>query len=189
MGCWDIIRSFLGHDHTERNHQGLGNELIVPVDRPPDIDAEIETTERLGGLLRSYRRAAECIQSSLTPHHSSLIASGDACCVVPPFSITFWPAALWLYSISTQNRPPSTHATAGFTGRNIRSNFLTPRARKIKHISSCACDLSMFANQHGYFHRLLSERRPWKATFALPNRRLAWQQMTCIAESSVSRVG
>jgi hypothetical protein len=36
----------------------LGNELIVPMDRPPDIDAEIETTERLGGLLRSYRRAA-----------------------------------------------------------------------------------------------------------------------------------
>ena len=26
--------------------------------KAPDIDAEIETTERLGGLLRSYRRAA-----------------------------------------------------------------------------------------------------------------------------------
>ena len=34
------------------------NKRIVPLDRPPDIDAEIETTERLGGLLRSYRRAA-----------------------------------------------------------------------------------------------------------------------------------
>ena len=52
------VRSFLEHYHTERNHQGLGNELIVPMDRPPDLDAEIETTERLGGLLRSYRRAA-----------------------------------------------------------------------------------------------------------------------------------
>jgi hypothetical protein len=46
------------HYHSERNHQGLGNELIVPLDRPPDINAKIETTERLGGLLRSYRRAA-----------------------------------------------------------------------------------------------------------------------------------
>jgi transposase InsO family protein len=52
------VRSFLVHYHTERNHQGLDNKLIVPMDRPPNIDAEIETTERLGGLLRSYRRAA-----------------------------------------------------------------------------------------------------------------------------------
>ncbi len=52
------VRVYLEHYHTERNHQGLGNELIVPMDRPPDLDAEIETTERLGGLLRSYRRAA-----------------------------------------------------------------------------------------------------------------------------------
>ncbi|TWT54783.1 Integrase core domain protein [Rubripirellula amarantea] len=52
------VRSFLEHYHTERNHQGLGNELIVPMDRPTDLDAKIETTERLGGLLRSYRRAA-----------------------------------------------------------------------------------------------------------------------------------
>lgn len=36
---------------------GRDNELIVLVDRPPDIDAEIKTTDRLGGLLRSYRRA------------------------------------------------------------------------------------------------------------------------------------
>jgi transposase InsO family protein len=52
------VRSFLVHDHTEQNHQGLGNQLIVPMERPPDINAEIETTERLGGLLRSYQRAA-----------------------------------------------------------------------------------------------------------------------------------
>ena len=52
------VRSFLVHYHTARNHQGLDNELTMPLDSPPDIDAEIETTERLGGLLRSYRRAA-----------------------------------------------------------------------------------------------------------------------------------
>ena len=52
------VRSLLAHYHTERIHQGLNNELVVPVDRLPDVDAEIETAERLGGLLRSYRRAA-----------------------------------------------------------------------------------------------------------------------------------
>jgi putative transposase len=52
------VGAFVAHYHTERNHQGLDNELIVPMDRPPDMKAEIETTERLGGLLRSYRRAA-----------------------------------------------------------------------------------------------------------------------------------
>ncbi|MDA8967854.1 integrase core domain-containing protein [bacterium] len=52
------VRAFLAHYHTERSHQGSRNELIVPMNRPPDITKEIETTERLGGLLRSYRRAA-----------------------------------------------------------------------------------------------------------------------------------
>jgi putative transposase len=52
------VQAFLVHYHTERNHQGLGNELIVPMVRPPDMDTEIETTDRLGGLLQSYRRAA-----------------------------------------------------------------------------------------------------------------------------------
>ena len=32
--------------------------ILLTDDHPPDLDAEIETTERLGGLLRSYRRAA-----------------------------------------------------------------------------------------------------------------------------------
>ncbi len=54
----NAVRQFLVHYHTERNHQGLSNELIVPLGHPPDISAQIEITERLGGLLRSYRRAA-----------------------------------------------------------------------------------------------------------------------------------
>ena len=49
------VRAYVAHCHTERNHQRLDNELIVSMDRPPDIDTEIETTERLVGLLRSYR--------------------------------------------------------------------------------------------------------------------------------------
>ena len=41
------------HCHTERNHQGLENDSIVPMVTPPDMDAEIETSELLGGMLRS----------------------------------------------------------------------------------------------------------------------------------------
>ena len=36
----------------------LGNQLIVPMVHRPDTTKEIETTERLGGLLRSYCRVA-----------------------------------------------------------------------------------------------------------------------------------
>jgi transposase InsO family protein len=52
------VKQFLNHYHAERPHQGLGNELIVPTEQLPDVNAKLETTERLGGLLRSYRRAA-----------------------------------------------------------------------------------------------------------------------------------
>ena len=54
----NAVRQYLAHYHAERPHQGLSNELIVPLERPPDTSNKIETTERLGGLLRSYRRAA-----------------------------------------------------------------------------------------------------------------------------------
>ncbi len=54
----NAVREYLVHYHTERNHQGLDNRLIIPFERPLDPEAPIETTERLGGLLRSYRRAA-----------------------------------------------------------------------------------------------------------------------------------
>jgi hypothetical protein len=52
------IKQYLVHYHTERCHQGLGNSLLEPLERQPDMNAKIEATERLGGLLRSYRRAA-----------------------------------------------------------------------------------------------------------------------------------
>jgi transposase InsO family protein len=52
------VNQYLEHYHAERCHQGLGNDLIVPMAHSPDVNAELETTECLGGLLRSYRRAA-----------------------------------------------------------------------------------------------------------------------------------
>ena len=54
----NAILQYLDHYHMDRCHQGLDNELIVPLERPPDESAEIIAIERLGGLLRSYRRAA-----------------------------------------------------------------------------------------------------------------------------------
>ena len=41
----------------ERNHQGLGNRLI---DGEPAVEpaTSVESRERLGGILRSYHRAA-----------------------------------------------------------------------------------------------------------------------------------
>jgi len=54
----NAVSQYLAHYHAERPHQALGNELIVPLEQPPDTSTKIETTERLGGLLRSYRRAA-----------------------------------------------------------------------------------------------------------------------------------
>jgi transposase InsO family protein len=50
------IDEFLAHYNQERNHQGIGNERI---DARADAGVgQIECTERLGGLLTFYRRAA-----------------------------------------------------------------------------------------------------------------------------------
>ena len=43
--------------HLERNHQGLGNRLIVPI-TPCDEGGTVECRQRLGGLLNYYYRQA-----------------------------------------------------------------------------------------------------------------------------------
>ncbi len=52
------LREYGAHFHGERPHQGLGNELIAPEPSDDSPTAEVVETERLGGLLRSYQRAA-----------------------------------------------------------------------------------------------------------------------------------
>jgi putative transposase len=52
------IAEFMAHYHGERNHQGLGNELIVAEAGVGAAEGEIRCRERLGGLLRYYHRAA-----------------------------------------------------------------------------------------------------------------------------------
>ena len=44
--------------HAERNHQGLGNELIQPVDEADFVAGSIKCRERLGGMLKFYHRRA-----------------------------------------------------------------------------------------------------------------------------------
>ena len=50
-----LVTEYVEHYHTERPHQGLDNEIIEP---PPPGKGKIVCHERIGGLLRSYRRAA-----------------------------------------------------------------------------------------------------------------------------------
>ncbi len=53
-----VLGDYVAHFHTERPHQGLGNELVVPGARTGCGKGEVVETERLGGLLRSHHRAA-----------------------------------------------------------------------------------------------------------------------------------
>jgi transposase InsO family protein len=51
------LDEFVAHYHGERNHQGLGNELIMP-ETYAFQGTHVRCRERLGGLLRYYHRAA-----------------------------------------------------------------------------------------------------------------------------------
>lgn len=51
------LHEFVEHYHGERNHQGLGNELIDGVSSARS-DGGIRRRPRLGGLLNYYYRAA-----------------------------------------------------------------------------------------------------------------------------------
>jgi transposase InsO family protein len=51
------LSEFVTHYHRERNHQGLGNELIDDVRQRQDVGG-VQRRQRLGGLLNYYYRAA-----------------------------------------------------------------------------------------------------------------------------------
>ncbi len=52
------VGTYLEHYHGERNHQGLGNQIIEPVDDVGQVSDTIECRERLGGMLMYYYRDA-----------------------------------------------------------------------------------------------------------------------------------
>ena len=56
-----LLSEYLSHNHGERPHQGIGNILIERGTDPPatlPFSGTVECRERLGGLLKSYARAA-----------------------------------------------------------------------------------------------------------------------------------
>jgi putative transposase len=54
----NAVREFVEHYHLERNHQGLGNALIVPIKTTHEITGPVQCRQRLGGLLNYYYRKA-----------------------------------------------------------------------------------------------------------------------------------
>ena len=52
------IQQYLTHYHAERNHQGLGNQLIAPEPGMVSHSGQVRRRERLGGLRRYYYSAA-----------------------------------------------------------------------------------------------------------------------------------
>ncbi len=53
-----VIRSYLVYYHTERNHQGLDNQLIAPEPAVGGQMGQVMRRGRLGGLLSYYHREA-----------------------------------------------------------------------------------------------------------------------------------
>jgi transposase InsO family protein len=51
------ITEFVTHYHGERNHQGIGNELIQPLERA-EGQGSVRRRQRIGGMLNYYYRAA-----------------------------------------------------------------------------------------------------------------------------------
>ena len=52
------IQNFVAHYHSERNHQGLSNQLISPEAGHLGSAGEVQRRQRLGGMLNYYYRAA-----------------------------------------------------------------------------------------------------------------------------------
>ena len=53
-----LVGEDVEHDHRERNHQGLDNQLLQRPPPPVSLAADVQRRERLGGLLNFYHREA-----------------------------------------------------------------------------------------------------------------------------------
>ena len=54
-----VLNEYDTHYHQERNHQGKGNALLMPLASQEALGSQsIRTRERLGGLLKFYSRKA-----------------------------------------------------------------------------------------------------------------------------------
>ena len=52
------VHEFVQHYHHERNHQGMRNKLLFPIEKIGPGDGPMACRERLGGLLKYYDRPA-----------------------------------------------------------------------------------------------------------------------------------
>ena len=52
------IADYDEHDHAERNHQGLDNEIIEPGPEVGTTEGRVLRRQRLGGMLNYYYRSA-----------------------------------------------------------------------------------------------------------------------------------
>ena len=52
------LKEFTEHYHSERNHQGIDNNIIGPGDEVGRGRGDIQCDERLGGMLKYYYREA-----------------------------------------------------------------------------------------------------------------------------------
>ncbi len=98
------VRAFVTHYHTERNHQGLENELIVPLVKPPDM---VLRSKRPSVSVACFDRIDERPSSPVFrlrfPHRSRANRLGS-CCALRSLRHAFSPPAYMSDSTSTQNR-------------------------------------------------------------------------------------
>jgi putative transposase len=52
------VREYVDHYHLERNHQGIGNRTIMPMQSRSHSMDKIHRSTRLGGILHFYQRVA-----------------------------------------------------------------------------------------------------------------------------------
>jgi putative transposase len=52
------IAEYMQHYHRERNHQGMGDRLLMPGNGVGGAEGRIACRERLGGTLKYYYREA-----------------------------------------------------------------------------------------------------------------------------------
>ena len=52
------VALFVDHYPRERNHQGIGNQLLMPASEPVNGNGRVRRRERLGGLLHFHYRDA-----------------------------------------------------------------------------------------------------------------------------------
>ena len=53
-----VLREYMTHYNHERNHQGLGGQLVEPLRPVGGLEGEVRCKKRLGGMLRYYYRDA-----------------------------------------------------------------------------------------------------------------------------------